>query len=69
MSKLSIELNQELSAKVQEHSEAAGYSSPQEFVEHLIEKALAKDAGEPVSEEEAGRKLQGIGYLDFGLDI
>ena len=68
MPKPTIELNQELWAKVQEHSAAAGYSSPQEFVQHLIEKELAK-ADEPVSEEEASHKLKGIGYLDFGRDI
>jgi hypothetical protein len=68
MSKPTIELDQDLWAKVRQHSEAAGYSSPQEFVQHLIEQELAK-GGEPVSEEEAGRKLQGIGYLDFGRDI
>jgi metal-responsive CopG/Arc/MetJ family transcriptional regulator len=68
MSKPTIELDKELWAKVQRHSEAAGYSSPQEFVQHLIEQELAK-ADQPVSEEEAGRKLQGIGYLDAGRDI
>ena len=68
MSKPTIELDNELWAKVQQHSEAAGYSSPQEFVLHLIEQALAK-ADEPVSEEETGRKLHGIGYLDVGRDI
>jgi hypothetical protein len=68
MSKPTIELDNELWAKVQTHSEAAGYSSPQEFVLHLIEQELAK-ADQPVSEEEARRKLQGIGYLDFGRDI
>jgi hypothetical protein len=68
MSKPTIELDQELWVKVQQHSEAAGYSSPQEFVQHLIEQELAK-GDEAVSEEEARRKLQGIGYLDFGRDI
>ncbi len=68
MSKPIIEVDKDLWAKVQQHSEAAGYSSPQEFVLHLIEQELAK-ADQPVSEEEARRKLQGIGYLDFGRDI
>ena len=68
MSKPTIELGKELWAKVQQHSGAAGYSSPQEFVQHLIEQELAK-GDEPVSEEEARHKLQGIGYLDFGRDI
>ena len=68
MSKAAVEFDQELWARIKQHSEAAGYSSPLEFVQHVIEKELDK-AGESVSEEEAGRKLQGIGYLDFGRDI
>ena len=68
MSKPMFEVDKDLWAKIQAHSEAAGYSSPQEFVQHLIEQELAK-GDEPASEEEARRKLQGIGYLDFGRDI
>jgi len=68
MSKPAVEFNKELWARIKQHSDAAGYSSPLEFVQHVIEKELAKTAT-PVSEEEAGRKLQGIGYLDFGRDI
>lgn len=68
MSKPAVEFDKELWERIKQHSEAAGYSSPLEFVQHVIEKELAKTAT-PVSEEEAGRKLQGIGYLDFGRDI
>ena len=68
MSRPTIELDKELWLKVKQHSEAAGYSSPQDFVRHLIEQELTR-AERPASEEEASRKLQGIGYLDFGRDI
>jgi len=59
-----IELDKALFAKVKEYSEAKGYSSPEEFITHLIERELA-----PVSGEEDPAKLKGIGYIDAGRDI
>jgi len=59
-----IELDKTLFAKVKEHAEAQGYSSPEEFVKHLIERELGQsDAAEDPA------KLKGIGYMDFGRDI
>jgi hypothetical protein len=60
-----IELDKVLFAKVKEHAEAQGYSSPEEFLKHLIEKELAQGDGG----EEDPAKLKGIGYMDFGRDI
>lgn len=68
MGRTKIELDKALWAQVQEHAASVGYSSPEEFLEHLIEKELAKSA-EPVSDEAAARKIRGIGYIDPGLDI
>ena len=59
-----IELDKALFAKVKEHADANGYSSPDEFVKHLIERELA--AGAP---DDDPSKLKGIGYMDFGRDI
>ena len=44
-------------------ADVAGYSSPQEFVEHVLEKELAKleDAN---TDEEIVNKLRGLGYID-----
>ena len=58
-----IKLNKALWAKVKKCAEAGGYSSPQEFVEHLLEKELAK-LDTSASPEEIARKLQGLGYID-----
>jgi metal-responsive CopG/Arc/MetJ family transcriptional regulator len=58
-----IKLNKELWAKVERCAEAAGYSSPQEFVEHVLEKEIGK-IEEEQSNEEIVKKLQGLGYLD-----
>jgi metal-responsive CopG/Arc/MetJ family transcriptional regulator len=59
----SIKLNKELLAKVKKCADAGGYSSPQEFVEHVLEKELAK-VETSASDEEIAKKLQGLGYLD-----
>ena len=64
----SIKLNKELMEKVKKCADAAGYSSPQEFVEHVLERELAK-VESYASDEEIAKKLQGLGYLDAGLDI
>src|SRR5262245_58452805 len=59
----SIKLDKALWAKVKKVADAGGYSSPQEFVEHIIEKELAK-LEEGLSDDEIAKKLQGLGYLD-----
>ena len=63
MFKQTIKLNKELMARVTKCSVAAGYSSPEEFVQHVLERELAK-IEETESNEEIARKLKGLGYLD-----
>ena len=57
-----IKLDADLLAKVKKYADIAGYSSPEEFITHMIEKELAKfaDAG---SEEEIKKRLKGLGYI------
>ena len=63
MFKNTIKLNKDLMARVRKCSEAAGYSSPEEFVQHVLERELAKiEAAD--SDEEIVKKLKGLGYLD-----
>ena len=59
----SIKLNRALWARVKQYAGAAGYSSPEEFVEHVLEKELARVEAAP-SAEEIARKMKGLGYLD-----
>ena len=59
----SIKLNKDLLAKVKKCANAGGYCSPQEFIEHVLEKELAK-VETSASDAEIARKLQGLGYLD-----
>ncbi len=57
-----IKLDKELIARVKKVSDIAGYSTPEEFITHALEKELAKleDAG---SEEEIKKRLRGLGYI------
>jgi metal-responsive CopG/Arc/MetJ family transcriptional regulator len=59
----SIKLNSDLWRRVEEHAKKAGYSSPEEFVEHVLEKALARSE-DTASKEEVERRLKGLGYLE-----
>jgi metal-responsive CopG/Arc/MetJ family transcriptional regulator len=63
MFKQTIKLHKELMARVKKCSEAAGYSSPEEFVQHVIERELAR-IEQSDSDEEIVKKLKGLGYLD-----
>ena len=57
-----VKLEKDLVSKIKRYSDIAGYSSPEEFITHALEKELAKlaDAG---SEEEIKKRLQGLGYI------
>lgn len=59
----SIKLKKDLWAKLKKVAAAAGYSSPEEFVEHVLEREIAKLA-DAQSDEEIVRKLRGLGYID-----
>jgi hypothetical protein len=61
-SKQVVKLNKSLCERARVVVEKAGYSSLEEFIEHAMEKDLAKlEPSE--SKEELVRKLQGLGYL------
>jgi len=57
-----IKLEKSLIERIRKFSEIAGYSSPEEFITHALEKELAQleEAG---SEEEIKKRLQGLGYM------
>jgi len=60
---VSIKLNKDLWAKIQKVAMAAGYSSPEEFVEHVLEREVAK-LEDAQTDEEVVRRLKGLGYID-----
>ena len=57
-----ITLDKGLYARVKRYAAVAGYSSPDEFVMHALEKELAK-LDEADSEEDIKKRLQGLGYI------
>jgi metal-responsive CopG/Arc/MetJ family transcriptional regulator len=59
----SIKLNSDLWQRVEQHAKQAGYSSAEEFVEHILERELARQENEQ-SEQEVERRLKGLGYLE-----
>lgn len=59
----SIKVNSDLWRRVEEYAQAKGYSSPEEFVEHLLERELAQQETDE-SQQEIERRLKGLGYLE-----
>jgi len=58
----SIKIDKDLLAKIERYAKIAGYSSPAEFVNHALEKELAKLEGAD-TEEEIKKRLRGLGYI------
>ncbi len=57
-----VKIENELWEKISKYSEMAGYSSPDEFVLHALEKEMAI-LEEADSDEEIKKKLRGLGYI------
>ena len=57
-----VKLEKSLVDRVRRFAEIAGYSSPEEFITHALEKELSQleDAD---SEEEIKKRLRGLGYM------
>jgi hypothetical protein len=57
-----IKLESSIVERIKKYAEIAGYSSPEEFITHALEKELAQleDAD---SEEEIKKRLKGLGYM------
>jgi hypothetical protein len=68
MAQPKIELDENLWLRVVKSAEYQGYSSPQQFIAEVLERELAK-APVSVSDQEVTRKMEELGYLDYGRDI
>jgi hypothetical protein len=60
--KATIKVDEQLWEKIRKYSTLAGYSSPNEFVVHALEKELAQ-LEEADSDERIKEKLKGLGYI------
>ena len=61
MAKIKIDSN--LFDRLKQATEAAGYSSLEEFVTHIIEKELARHESSN-EDEKTAEQLRGLGYID-----
>jgi hypothetical protein len=62
-----IKLDDDLLEKVKKCAVMAGYSSPDEFVIHVLEKeveAILGSGAESDDEEEVRKRLKGLGYIE-----
>jgi hypothetical protein len=58
-----IKIESETWKRIEECARKAGYSSPEELVEHAIAKELAR-VEEDDARAEVERRLKGLGYLE-----
>ncbi len=58
-----IKIDRNLYATLKRAAEVAGYSSVDEFIRHVLEKAAA-EIEQAQSEEEVRKRLQGLGYIE-----
>ena len=56
-----LALDDDLYEKMRKCSESEGYSSPEEFALHVLEKEVERILG---GEEASQKRLQGLGYVD-----
>jgi Arc/MetJ family transcription regulator len=63
-----VKIDDELYAKARRCAELAGYSSADEFIQHIVEKEINQLMGgnseEDSTPEEIKKRLQGLGYIE-----
>jgi hypothetical protein len=58
----SIKVGNELWSRIEKAAKAGGYSSPQEYAEHVLDKHVPQ-SDDASSKEEIMKRLKGLGYL------
>jgi hypothetical protein len=58
-----IKVDKDLLERIKKCAGIAGYSSPEEFVQHVLEKEIAKFEEGGESEDEIKKRMQGLGYI------
>ena len=63
-----VKIDNDLYTKASRCAELAGYSSPDEFIQHALEKEISKimsaDSDDDATPEEIKKRLQGLGYIE-----
>lgn len=58
-----VKLNKEILDRCKKCSEAGGYASVEEFVEHVLEQELKKIEAAGTSDDAITESLKGLGYI------
>lgn len=58
-----VKIDRALYEKLRAAAQVAGYSTVDEFITHILEKAAA-EIEQAHSEEEVRKRLQGLGYIE-----
>ena len=58
-----IKIDKDLMEKIKKYSAIAGYSSPEEFVQHVLEREISKFDKDGGDEDEIRKRMQGLGYI------
>jgi hypothetical protein len=58
-----LKLDKDLWERVRKYAALAGYATPEEFVQHVLERELAKFEEGGADEAEIKRRMQGLGYI------
>jgi hypothetical protein len=59
----SIKIPKDLWSRIERAAKAGGYSSPEEFAQHVLEKYVPR-SDETDSRDEILKRLKGLGYLE-----
>jgi hypothetical protein len=63
-----VKIEDELYERAKKCAELAGYSSAEEFIQHVVEKEITHimgtGSGESDTPEEIKKRLQGLGYIE-----
>jgi hypothetical protein len=59
-----IKLDSNLLARAKDAAVAAGYSSVEEFVSHVLEQEIVKHEGAGSDDEKVADQLRGLGYIE-----
>ena len=62
MAKVKIDSN--LFDRLKKAAEAAGYSSAEEFITHIMEKALVEHEAAEEADDKVAEQLRGLGYIE-----
>jgi predicted AlkP superfamily phosphohydrolase/phosphomutase len=58
-----VKIEKDLLEKIRKYAGMAGYASPEEFVQHVLEREIAKFEEGGDSEDEIKKRMQGLGYI------